>query len=401
MDIRNRKEKKALDPSIFEEPEDETESAIEKEEVISQHMRSASGDSEGILVGYEHEHETDDQHKISKNNSPEESETNSPLNNTLTNLQATLREEFIKNVATNPHIEQTLVKLKPAFVQASKVIDILGPYIRLTYINAKAIWNTIPIEIIQALVGLVLCFFGGAFVTVVAAVEAFLLCGGKRALRDMRQIYRDYKRVTRDQKRSASQTNVNASPTEKLLLAMRSVKDPDRLSGNFSSVYTAVLAVFTTLRLHFARTITLGAAIGDMLRPTIQKYCRPSIQAVVEPTYHNWIPVALDWSARFFGISIAWYAQRVVAALQSSLRGALLFTKHSFRFLVRHHVIDSTSEPVEQLAGYLLAVVGFYCQLTWWYVFCCILFVDDQMQFYFCSYFQTKISKQLHSSIST
>ncbi len=45
------------------------------------------------------------------------------------------------------------------------------------------IYSILPINILKALYGLALCFFGGQFVVTTAAIEAFNQCGGHKMLK--------------------------------------------------------------------------------------------------------------------------------------------------------------------------------------------------------------------------
>lgn len=54
----------------------------------------------------------------------------------------------------------------------------------------------------------------------------------------------------------------------KLTVFALAVKDPARLNAAIGGLYTAWIAVQGTLRIEFARTITLGVSMAEMATPT-------------------------------------------------------------------------------------------------------------------------------------
>eukprot|EP01061_Rhynchopus_euleeides_P010693 TRINITY_DN20205_c0_g1_i2.p1 TRINITY_DN20205_c0_g1~~TRINITY_DN20205_c0_g1_i2.p1 ORF type:complete len:321 (+),score=119.68 TRINITY_DN20205_c0_g1_i2:57-965(+) len=273
-----------------------------------------------------------------------------------------------KVVERYPAVEEALVHLAPLAKKCGEAIDVAGPYALQAWGYAKAAYDQCPIEILTALLGLMLCFFGGAFVTTIAAAEAFRLCGGSRTMRHLRVLWRDYMRfqiAQRQRRRQSPNTPVRATDT--MVVLLRSVRDPDRLSSSVSGLYTAFLAMFTTLRLQFARTITLGAAIGESIKKPVGTFVVPSLERLVEPDFRKWVSPATEWGCRFLGVTIAFYAQRVLAAVQSSLRGGEMCVRHTFIFLRQKGVLPSTRHDAtfDAVGGYVLSALGLYCQLCW------------------------------------
>ena len=70
-----------------------------------------------------------------------------------------------------------------------------------------------------------------------------------------------------------------ATPAEvvqrKLRLALLAVRDPHKLSIAVGSLYTAWLAVIATLRVNFAKTVTLGVSMAEMLDGPALRYGLP------------------------------------------------------------------------------------------------------------------------------
>eukprot|EP00659_Diplonema_papillatum_P021419 gene21419-32942_t len=284
-------------------------------------------------------------------------------------LASTLTSTMVKTMVEKyPAVEEAFKALRPVGVWLSAQFDVVAPYFWHAWQYVKAFVSRCPLEIATALTGLVLCFFGGAFVTLIAAFEAFRLCGGSRTILHLKAVYRDYKRVQIANRREALlNPDKKQTASDFLVRAMKSVRDPDRLSQSVAGVYTAMLGVFTTLRLQFARTITLGVSIGDMLKGPVVKYCRSALENLVDEDFRKWIPTIIDWTCRMLGVSVAFYAQRVMAAFQSSLRGGLMCMEATLSWLRSHKYIPLTArdKSVDMAAGYALAALGLYCQLHW------------------------------------
>eukprot|EP01063_Lacrimia_lanifica_P005641 TRINITY_DN13394_c0_g1_i1.p1 TRINITY_DN13394_c0_g1~~TRINITY_DN13394_c0_g1_i1.p1 ORF type:complete len:366 (+),score=72.21 TRINITY_DN13394_c0_g1_i1:72-1169(+) len=190
-----------------------------------------------------------------------------------------------------PWVEDVFKTLVPVAAKAGEALNFIGPYAVALFELLRKVYVQLPWEVLTALFGLVLCFFGGAFVTVIAAGEAFKLCGGERVFMNMRVVYRDYQRVRLAARRHDRITKGGKlAPTDALVMAMKSVRDPERLSSSVSGIYTALLAVISTLRLQFARTITLGAAIGGMVKKPVQQYIAPSLENLLEADLRKWVP---------------------------------------------------------------------------------------------------------------
>ena len=140
----------------------------------------------------------------------------------------------------------------------------------------KACWfySWAPTNLLQMCFGLGLAFFGGTYVAAIAAVEAFRLMGWQRTWADLKVVYAElrvvYDRSEEDDLLDEDGNGVadvdELTPqelaTRKLGLAMRVVKEPDKLQSAVGGLWSAYLAVLATLRLEFARVAAL--ALGTL-----------------------------------------------------------------------------------------------------------------------------------------
>jgi len=146
-----------------------------------------------------------------------------------------------------------------------------------------------------------------------------------------------------------------------------SVKDPNKLSIAVGGLYTAWLAVQGTLRVEFARTITLGISMAETATPMALKLGVPVLAHLLPPKYHHWIPALIKNFVRGVAVSIAWRLQVVQSAVQSALRGGLMFARSLMKWANSKGYIqlDQNDTYADEVAGYTVAAFGFYCQLKW------------------------------------
>ena len=106
----------------------------------------------------------------------------------------------------------------------------------------------------------------------IAAVEAFAMVGWATTQAALEEIYEDVRLIKmaneEDEKKDDGSSKAQA-PTEllsrKIGIAALAVRDPEKLSTAIGGLYAGWIAVQGTLRLDFARTITLGVSIAQML----------------------------------------------------------------------------------------------------------------------------------------
>ena len=113
----------------------------------------------------------------------------------------------------------------------------------------------------------------------IAAVEAFRLMGWQRTLADLKVVYAEMRLVyDRSEEDDLLDDDGNGildvdelTPqelaTRKLGLAMRTVKEPEKLQSAVGGLWSAYLAVLATLRLEFARVAALALGISEISNP--------------------------------------------------------------------------------------------------------------------------------------
>jgi len=257
-------------------------------------------------------------------------------------------------------------------------INLVGPlYLKLWAIFLKA-YETLPIELLEALMGLGMCFCGGAYCASIAAVEAFRMTGWDTTRRALRDVYEDAKPIVeawkaddkKDDDGNGKADVLQLAPAEllqrKLAVTALAIKDPDRLMAACGGLYTSWLAVQGTLRLQFAKTVTLGVSIANELYAPASRVAVPILVGLLPPKYHHWIPAIVRTMLRATAVCIAWQLQVVLSAVQSALRGGTLAARKLIAYGNKHGLFAiKEADNLDEVVGYTLALFGFYTQWQW------------------------------------
>ena len=126
--------------------------------------------------------------------------------------------------------------------------------------------------------GAALCFFGGTFVASIAAIEAFRLMGWQTVYGELRIVLAECSKVQRaslkddeldedaDGVADVDQLPPHALATRKIVVAMRTVADPDRLQTAVGALWASYLAVLATLKMEFAQTTAIAMGLVEIVQ---------------------------------------------------------------------------------------------------------------------------------------
>ena len=157
-------------------------------------------------------------------------------------------------------------------------------------------------------------------------------------------------------------------PAEQLKRRVRvaalAVRDPTKLSTAAGGLYMGWLAVQGTLRLKFARTVTLGVSIANTLDGIVQRNGVPVLQKYVDPALAHWLPVIVSTMAKMLAVALAWQLQVMISSVQSALRGGLLARRKTLAYLNRTGRVKLAEDDtyLDEMAGFALAACGCYFQ---------------------------------------
>lgn len=130
-------------------------------------------------------------------------------------------------------------------------------------------------------------------------------------------------------------------------------------------INTGFIAVIATLKVQFAKTITLGNAVSKPIEQVANTYALPILESFVPVEYRKWTKPLLGYSIKSTCISVAWTLRRMMSSYHSAIRGGLLFSKNLFNYLYSMKYISVSLEdtPLDKLVGYSLAALGIYFQV--------------------------------------
>lgn len=201
-----------------------------------------------------------------------------------------------------------------------------------------------PTELLYVLVGFGMVYFGGTFMTLIAAFEAYRISAWEETARQINILRHNFNiawdasreddKIDDDKDGIPDVQQIESSELiqRKLKILLTSV-DPMQVSSALTGIYVGFLAVVATLRSRFAMAITLGASLGDTLHDFIYPVVNPVAKRVVPEDYHKWIPVVITYSTKAAGVMVAWFIERLITSVHSSIKGAFILVPAVFHFL--------------------------------------------------------------------
>mmetsp|Transcript_71314 Transcript_71314/g.133392 ORF Transcript_71314/g.133392 Transcript_71314/m.133392 type:complete len:352 (+) Transcript_71314:64-1119(+) len=233
-----------------------------------------------------------------------------------------------------------------------------------------------------AILGLIICFFGGTYLTLIAAIEAYNMMGWTPTRKALGTLWTngqlaldackkdDDVDANGDGKSDAKQLLDNGEYDEllkrKTLIVLKTV-NPEEVTDAVSAISGGLFAVVATLKVQFAKAITLGASIGEMITPPAIRYLQPVLETLIPEEYKKWTTPILKYLCKSMAISVAWFLQRIISACHSSIRGGLMFARGLLAYLGKANIIDLDHHKtyLDEAVGFGVAFVGFTVQLRY------------------------------------
>jgi hypothetical protein len=153
-------------------------------------------------------------------------------------------------------------------------LEKIAPCVKATISVGKAAWphicqavsfihwfyNYIPNDLLWALIGFCLCFFGGLYPTTFACMEAFRLCGWERTQGAIEDLYDESTNILKQLKEDDEKDedgdgvrDVDTLSAQSLLMRKTQVVmtkcDPNKIDVALSGFYTSWLGVVATLKI--------------------------------------------------------------------------------------------------------------------------------------------------------
>lgn len=287
------------------------------------------------------------------------------------------RVEAIVAKAGNSNVGELVKKFKPVLDVCSSVFDAVAPPVIKISNLVYSTYTLLPIDLCFAILGLILTFFGGSFAVTIAACEAFYNSGYETVMTNGEYLWAEFKILwkksreddekdeDKDGVADVLQISAKELVTRKIGFFFANCSDPQKLMDMFWGIANCLMAVIAVLKVQFAKVIALGAAIGENLRKPASWFFVPILSTVLPSKYHQWIAPGINFVCKAVAITIAWMIQRVISAVESAIRGGLLFSRRILKCLNKRGIIDFDDEEtyLDEILGWGLAAVGIYFQI--------------------------------------
>ena len=269
--------------------------------------------------------------------------------------------------------------LVPAVNKAFAVIDVVAPFVVTAIEASRTVYRSLPITMIEALGGLAICFFGGLYPLTIAAAEAFRASGGTEAMQCLKDLWEELVHVYEANKDDNLRDDDNDGVADvqklggtelvgrKLALVLKEV-NPSKLLDAYGGLVRAFAGVCATLKLQFAKVLSLAASIANAIRPVMVQVLGPLLVAVMPTDYHKWVYPLIDVCCKLVAGSVAWFLYRLVAAVHAGIVGGLICTRALLRWANEKELVRCKDQEtmLDEYAGWLLAAVGIYFQVSNW-----------------------------------
>jgi len=257
-----------------------------------------------------------------------------------------------------------------------KGITIALPLVIAIVTHLWSMYKQLPEEELSLLIGCIVCFFGGVYPTLFAAITAAQYGGisvlakslgdlADEAITIINESKKDDK-VDADNDGVADVTQIgnDAYILRKAKLVSQKM-DPKKVDHALSAMYKVWLSVMAVLAVEFAKTVALSVSISEFLQKPVDRFLSPVIQIIVPDEYDKWVPILLNWAAKATAMSIAWYIQAIIYAATSAMTGSVIATRALLRILKKKEIYapgDLDDTFVDEILGYGVAFLGFYFQ---------------------------------------
>jgi hypothetical protein len=217
--------------------------------------------------------------------------------------------------------------------------------------------------------GLLLCFFGGQFVTLLAAMEAYNSCGGAEATAAVRTVVDSGAAVlstaAADEAKDAGAGG--AAPASVLLrrkaLLLARMTSPEAVSGAAVKLWVSYCGVLAVLKLRTARRLAMSLAVSDVLAPVVSRHAMPKLDAAVSPELRKWNATALALALKAAVLLIFLLFASAADAMAAALRGGELAARTGLELLQKRGLLKaSVDDKLTYAVALALAAAGVTAQ---------------------------------------
>lgn len=268
------------------------------------------------------------------------------------------------------------VHAKPIIAFITSLTPVVITFCQKTY----ECYKILPEDQLQFIIGFIICFFGGVYPALFAAIEA-AKHGGlttlKAALKDLADeatiIIQASKKddaadEDKDGKSDVAQLDSKAVLVRKAKLVVTKM-NPQKVNNALESLYKVWLAVMVVLAIKFARTVAFAQSICAFIRKPTRRYVVPRLLQVCPDKYDKWVPVLSDWITKLVAVSVAFYITTIIVAFTSAITGALIMIRALMKIASKKGwtlggllPTDAKDTMLDEIGSYAIAFLGFSFQ---------------------------------------
>lgn len=250
--------------------------------------------------------------------------------------------------------------------------DVVLPQIMLAYNKFKEV---VPCRSLRLAVGVILCFFGGAFPILIAAVESFFFFRGEDSIQKIKSMYCSAEEATAKKDDDANSDDAPHGSRTSLELAFSKMQvvftatEPAKAQETLNGLLGCLLCVLCVLQVQFARALTLGAVIGSRVHELASSCTEMKLQAIVPEAHVNWIPLCGEWIIKGGIMFIAYMLMSIISVVHGAFRGSAILATELAAIEQIKKILpfkdDKGEIDAEKLKnfGFMLAIVGFLFQI--------------------------------------
>lgn len=233
-------------------------------------------------------------------------------------------------------------------------------------------YKKLPLPYLYLIIGTVMCFFGGIYPTVFAALQAAEHGGLTTVRKSLSSLSNEVLIIIDESKKDdkvdedgdgipdAKQISGRELVKRKVKLVLKKM-DPEKVNNAIAAIYKVWMSVLAVLTIQFARVIALALTISDFAKSLSDRLILPIVKMATPKDYQKWCPVVCDWFCKGVGVSIAWRIQEVISAFSSALAGGLIMSR-ALLYIFTRGKKDHESTSKDEIASYVFAGLGFYFQ---------------------------------------
>ncbi|KAG5479818.1 hypothetical protein LSCM4_05826 [Leishmania orientalis] len=264
-----------------------------------------------------------------------------------------------------PQYQSKLAQVQKIAGEASKVLDRAWPYFTMaTRYVSVAMEQATRYKLDEfgpMLLGLALCFFGGAYTMLIAVVETVRLLCWEDLKRALQVLHHNYELAAeQDQKDNRGDAEAQGMGNAELLprriaVFLRSV-DIETAQTACRTIAAAAMSVIAALRVKLARSLALGGSLASMAMDYVP--LEATLKDMLPAEHKKWAGVLSKIVANTITMTLASMLSGAIGMVHCCIRGAHLFVEHTVHIAKDHGLLEDDTTLESPKAKALVAVVA-------------------------------------------